>query len=99
MPVSRWRSGPERRRETAARVAALEVGEEPMSAGDEDLDFDEDVGGGECDSGPFCRHWSDPFDCEKVCARCGHLCGQHGESGCREEDCECEQWEWESDER
>ena len=34
------------------------------------------------DSGPFCRHWSHPADCDEPCATCGHLCCQHTESGC-----------------
>ena len=28
------------------------------------------------ESGPFCRHYSDPSDCERDCG-CGHKCGRH----------------------
>lgn len=52
-------------------------------------------------SGPFCRHWRDPGDCDARCARCGHSCGAHldhahEDSACsgswEEPDCECEAW-------
>lgn len=56
-----------------------------MSDNDEDDSEREDY-----DSGPFCRHWSDPADCEIVCANCGHRCGQHEDSECSE--CNCEEW-------
>ena len=42
------------------------------------------------DSGPFCRHWSDPLDCEEVCARCGHTCGSHYYDSC--DKCDCSEW-------
>lgn len=45
------------------------------------------------ESGPFCRHWSDPTDCEIVCARCGHRCVNHPldlDLGCHE--CDCPGW-------
>lgn len=46
------------------------------------------------ESGPFCRHWGDPSDCDIKCSRCGHRCTQHGaEDGdyaCLE--CDCEGW-------
>lgn len=45
----------------------------------------------EIDSGPFCRHWGDPSDCEELCA-CGHTCAQHGRgerSDCYEDGCDC----------
>lgn len=44
------------------------------------------------ETGPFCRHWSDPSDCEEVCSNCGHGCMDHDfESGeCME--CECKEW-------
>lgn len=48
------------------------------------------------ESGPFCRHWVDPVDCEIRCARvnCGHGCTRHGaEDGDFEcFDCDCEAW-------
>lgn len=53
-----------------------------------ELDEDEDPG---YDSGPFCRHWSDPSDCEELCV-CGHKCCEHYWAGneCRE--CLCEHY-------
>jgi hypothetical protein len=48
------------------------------------------------ESGPFCRHWGDPSDCDEECARCGHRCCRHGaesaDFACMEEGCECEAW-------
>jgi hypothetical protein len=47
------------------------------------------------ESGPFCRHFHDPADCEEVCI-CGHTCNYHGanpDSGCLVGDCSCAQWE------
>jgi hypothetical protein len=42
-------------------------------------------------SGPFCRHWGDPSDCNEKCAACGHWCSAHSQSDtlqdCRECDC------------
>ncbi len=29
------------------------------------------------DSGPYCRHYSDPSECEDVCSWCGHRCADH----------------------
>lgn len=46
------------------------------------------------ESGPFCRHWSDPVDCEEcreLCS-CGHEARDHGESDgdpCGERACPC----------
>ena len=49
------------------------------------------------ESGPFCRHWGDPVDCEEVCANCGHGCTRHaasdGNAECFEPDCDCPAWE------
>ena len=45
------------------------------------------------ESGPFCRHWYDPAECEEKCANCGHRCFSHGygsDSGCNE--CDCQEW-------
>lgn len=44
------------------------------------------------DSGPFCRHWFDPSDCDERCARCGHTCAEHDRINdyCILEDCECD---------
>lgn len=48
------------------------------------------------ESGPFCRHWSDPADCDKMCAGCGHGCTSHyfgdGESACADSACDCAGW-------
>ena len=47
------------------------------------------------DSGPFCRHWRDPADCDLACARCGHGCTRHftgGDTGCDENGCACAAW-------
>lgn len=57
------------------------------------------------DSGPYCRHWRDPGDCDVPCARCNHVCGLHEQGGaddsaCRgapyaeppAPDCPCEAW-------
>ena len=47
-------------------------------------------------SGPFCRHWGDPVDCDVPCKTCGHHCTRHGlgdqESECSEEGCKCAAW-------
>lgn len=45
-------------------------------------------------SGPFCRHWGDPSDCEETCAECGHRCGIHyGDDGeCHDSGCKCLKW-------
>jgi hypothetical protein len=46
----------------------------------------------EYDSGPFCRHWGDPSDCEEICTTCGHICTRHAwyaPSECNEEGCSC----------
>lgn len=44
------------------------------------------------ESGPFCRHWSDPGECDAVC-KCGHKCCEHDAlSGCCNE-CDCEGFE------
>ena len=43
------------------------------------------------ETGPFCRHYGDPVECEHVCV-CGHRCPQHysgdGEE-CMEDGCGC----------
>jgi hypothetical protein len=49
------------------------------------------------DSGPYCRHWDDPSDCETTCARCGHDCGDHpspagDEMACHAAGCACVAW-------
>ncbi len=46
------------------------------------------------ESGPFCRHWDDPSDCDIECAVCGHRCPRHecedGDFSCL--DCDCPAW-------
>ena len=59
----------------------------------DESDDDESGWDGEYNSGPFCRHWSDPSDCEEVCL-CDHRCGRHesdaDDGACL--DCDCSQW-------
>ncbi len=53
-------------------------------------------------SGPFCRHWTDlgGGECERQCAECGHVCGDHvppggdlkGERCIADGGCECKTW-------
>jgi hypothetical protein len=48
-------------------------------------------------SGPFCLHYGDPLDCDKICGSCGHPCKNHDVDGiCMHglvgETCECEKW-------
>jgi hypothetical protein len=48
------------------------------------------------DSGPYCRHWREAWDCDAVCATCGHTCSSHGfdetPSDCEIAGCSCEAW-------
>lgn len=50
------------------------------------------------DSGPFCRHWSDPADCDRECTTCKHPCSEHygHDDECRHQSggmkCGCEEW-------
>jgi len=46
----------------------------------------------EYQTGPFCRHWSDPADCNIECAACGHRCCRHDidDNDCM--DCGCKAW-------
>ena len=54
------------------------------------------------ESGPFCRHWGDPADCDAKCANCGHICRVHefeSPGECvdgRDGDCDCKEWKEES---
>ncbi len=55
---------------------------------EDDVDTEKDF-----DTGPFCRHFHDPSDCEKRCT-CGCACKRHGygdDSECM--DCGCMKWE------
>lgn len=60
---------------------------------EDDFDIENEIDYYDYESGPFCRHFSDPSDCEKVCANCGHGCMQHncdsGDYSCEECDCGC----------
>ena len=40
------------------------------------------------DSGPFCRHWGSPCDCERMCT-CGHPCPAHGLADDQCDECAC----------
>lgn len=42
-------------------------------------------------SGPFCRHYSDPYDCDTPCGSCGHPCCRHREE-CEDDGCACDTW-------
>ena len=44
------------------------------------------------DSGPYCRHWGDPSDCEEKCSARGHRCGFHYLDSCNEIKCACTGW-------
>lgn len=36
-------------------------------------------------SGPYCQHWSDPGDCDEICANCGRTWPEHYRNeGCGE---------------
>lgn len=47
---------------------------------------------GDGGSGPFCRHWSHPADCEHLCV-CGHPCREHRSVDwlleCAADGCQC----------
>ena len=48
------------------------------------------------ETGPFCRHWCVPSDCDVICARCGHKCTEHDvdtPSECIVDGCECKSFE------
>jgi hypothetical protein len=59
-------------------------------------DPEEDDRWDDYESGPFCRHWSDPSDCDIACAGCGHSCTEHGASdgdrACMQPECNCGEW-------
>jgi len=87
---SRGPSAPTTARSAATRAAQSTatpnterstVSDEPAE-GDEDTEYDEP-----CESGPFCRHYGDPADCDILCARCGHRCARHEQGGDDESEC------------
>lgn len=49
---------------------------------DDEIDWDN------YETGPFCRHYNDPSDCDEPCARCGHKCSEHGGGWDNNEPCE-----------
>lgn len=58
---------------------------------------DDESGWEDYETGPFCRHWSDPADCAEVCQACGHRCGVHdfgdgAATECNEPECDCKEW-------
>ena len=48
-------------------------------------------------SGPYCPHWDNPADCEEKCASCGHACSDHAYAYCKQEGCECEEFQKEDE--
>lgn len=48
------------------------------------------------ESGPFCSHWSDAFDCDEPCLGCGHECREHVSGICvpyvKDADCLCKRF-------
>lgn len=61
-----------------------------MSKDDDNADVWENY-----ESGPFCRHWGDPTDCDETCTTCGHGCTAHAiglSTACDVENCVCEAW-------
>lgn len=51
---------------------------------------DDDSPSDEWYSGPYCRHYGDPSDCDALCFTCKHPCRQH-HAECGE--CGCQVWE------
>lgn len=53
---------------------------------------------GPWESGPFCRHYGTPGECDVPCANpeCGHGCNVHGYPECGQPDCDCEQYIFEA---
>lgn len=60
---------------------------------DADATDDEPASDREWNSGPFCRHYGDPSDCETECGACGHSCHYHHDEECMVEGCQCAGWE------
>ena len=62
-------------------------------AGDEMTD--EETNWENYETGPFCRHWGDPSDCDEICDNCGHACHKHSkwddyDSPCNVDECGCQ---------
>lgn len=66
--------------------------EEQFRSDDDEHEEDDQIE----DSGPYCRHYADPDDCEEPCGRCDHACSFHSEE-CKEAGCDCEGWVWPED--
>ncbi len=68
-----------------------------LRADGEDVSVEDDPAGADqwedYDSGPYCEHWAEPWECDEKCA-CGHECKEHPswEDGCRVEGCACKEW-------
>lgn len=61
---------------------------------------EEETDWSEYESGPFCRHWGEVWDCEIPCLRCGHKCDEHPPyEGCGHDGCACKKFEPEDDDR
>lgn len=44
------------------------------------------------DSGPYCEHWYEPWDCDMKCDSCGHECTEHMMVTCGKEGCICKEF-------
>jgi hypothetical protein len=44
------------------------------------------------ESGPFCRHYADPWDCDEKCTNCGHSCQSHDVDDGSCDSCKCAEW-------
>lgn len=57
-------------------------------------DIHDDFDPAEYESGSFCQHWHDAWECDEICKNCEHACSQHyvGDE-CLEDDCSCEKFE------
>jgi len=65
-----------------------------MSVDDDEVDLGADPEREEWDSGPFCRHWGEPGECEILCV-CGHPCRKHygfNPEPCDVDGCECKEY-------
>jgi hypothetical protein len=59
----------------------------------DELDDDGDRESWDYDSGPFCSHYHDCWDCEEPCATCGHKCCEHWDGAeCHADGCDCEKF-------
>lgn len=56
---------------------------------EDNVGFEQDEEDLEHDTGPFCRHYSDPSDCELDCVACGCRCPFHDYANGECMDCDC----------